>query len=91
MATQEFEDQIDRILAELEPEHVPVEFIQGACITDCEDEVFVITKEELEEIMLDEDSLEEQGISEIGLILDVQEVRKAIKHFSEIILKDIAL
>lgn len=91
MATQEFEDSIDRILAELEPEHVPAEFVQGACITDSDDEVYVISREELEEIMLDEASLEEQGISEIGLILNLQEVKKTIQHFSEIILKDIAL
>ena len=91
MATQEFEDALDRILAEIEPDHVPAEFVEGACITDDEDDTYVISKEELEEIMLDEASLEEQGISEIGLILNLQEVKATIRHYSEIILKDITL
>jgi hypothetical protein len=91
MATQEFEDVLDRILSEIEPDHVPAEFVQGACVTDLDDEVYVVSREELEEIMLDEDSLEDQGIREIGLILNLASVKETILHFSEIILKDIAL
>lgn len=91
MATQEFEDALDRILSEIDPDHVPAEFVQGACITDSEDEVHVISREELEEIMLDEATLEDQGISEIGLILNLQEVKETIRHYAEIILKDIAV
>lgn len=91
MATQEFEDALDRILAEIEPDHVPAEFVEGACITDDEDDTYVVSKEELEDIMLDDATLEEQGISEIGLILNLQEVKATIRHYAEIILKDIAL
>jgi len=91
MATQEFEDLLDKILSEIEPDHVPAEFVSAACVTDFEDEVHIISREELEEIMQDDDSLEDQGIAEIGLILDLSEVKETIRHFSEIILKDIAL
>lgn len=91
MATQEFEDLLDKILSEIEPDHVPAEFVTGACVTDLEDEVYVISREELEEIMLDDDSLEDQGIAEIGLILNLAEVKETIRNFAEIILKDIAL
>lgn len=91
MATQEFEDTLDKILAEIEPDHVPSEFVEGACITDEDDDTYVVTREELEEIMVDDASLEEQGISEISLILNLSEVKATILHYSEIILKDIAL
>jgi hypothetical protein len=91
MATPEFEDLLDKILAEIEPDHVPSEFVSAACVTDLDDDVRIITREELEEIMMDEASLEDQGISEIGLILNLAEVKDCIRHFSEIILKDIAL
>lgn len=91
MATQEFEDLLDKILSEIEPDTVPAEFVSAACVTDLEDEVYIISREELEEIMLDEDSLEEQGIAEIGLILNLAEVKETIRNFAEIILKDIAL
>lgn len=91
MATQEFEDLLDKILSEIEPEHVPAEFVSAACVTDLEDEVYIISREELEDIMLDDESLEDQGIAEIGLILNLSEVKDTIRNFSEIILKDIAL
>lgn len=91
MVTQESEDLLDKILSEIEPDHVPAEFVSAACVTSLDDEVYMISREELEEIMLDDDSLEEQGIAEIGLILDLAEVKETILHFSEIILKDIAL
>lgn len=91
MVTQENEDSLDKILSEIDPYHVPAEFVQGACITDSEDEVSVITREELEEIMLSEESLEDQGICEIGLILNRQEIKATIRHYAEIILKDIAV
>lgn len=91
MATPEFEDLLDKILAEIEPDHVPAEFVSAACVTDFDDETRIITREELEDIMMDEASLEDQGISEIGLILNLAEVKDTIRHFSEIILKDIAL
>jgi hypothetical protein len=91
MATQDFEDLLDKILSEIEPYHVPAEFVSAACVTDFDDEVHIITREELEEIMSDDDSFEDQGIAEIGLILNLSEVKETIRHFSEIILKDIAL
>ena len=91
MATQEFEDLLDKILSEIEPEHVPAEFVSAACVTDLEDEVYIISREELEDIMVDDESLEDQGIAEIGLILNLSEVKDTIRNFSEIILKDIAL
>jgi hypothetical protein len=90
MATPEFED-LDKILAEIEPDHVPEEFVSGACVTDLEGETYIISREELNEIMMDDESLEDQGIDEIGLILNLAEVKETIRHFAEIILKDIAL
>ena len=90
MATLESED-LDKILAEIEPDHIPAEFISAACVTDLDDEVFIITREELEEIMESDATLEEQGIAEIGFILNISEVKDAIRHYAEIILKDIAL
>jgi len=91
MATQEFEDALDRILAEIELDSVPAEFIQGACITSDDDETYIVSKEEFEDIMLDDATLEEQGISEIGLILDLKEVREMINFYSEMILKAVPL
>jgi hypothetical protein len=91
MMTQDSEDLLDTILREIEPDHVPAEFVSAACVTSLEDEVYMITNEELEKIMMDEDTLEEQGIAEIGLILNLAEVKETIHHFCEIILKDIEL
>ena len=91
MATPDFEDLLDKILSEIEPDLIPAEFVSAACVTDLEDEVYIISREELEEIMLEETTLEEQGIAEIGLILNLEEVKETILKFSEIILKDIAL
>ena len=90
MAILESED-LDKILAEIEPDHIPAEFISSACVTDLDDEVFIITREELEEIMGSDATLEEQGIAEIGFILNISEIKDTIRHYAEIILKDIAL
>lgn len=89
--TSEESDELDRILSEIDPDHVPSEFVTAACITDADEQTYYISKEELEEIMLDEASLEEQGIVEVGLILNLIEIKETIKHLSEIILKDVAL
>lgn len=91
MAQETDSEDLDRILADIEPDHVPAEFVSAACITDLDDEVYIITREELEEIWLAEETLEEQGIAEIGLILNLTEVKETIRFYSEIILKDIAL
>lgn len=90
MATQRFED-LDRILSEIDTDHIPAEFVEAACITDEDDDVYVVTSEELEEIMDSPESLEEQGITEISLILNFNQVKETILHYSEIILKDIAV
>lgn len=89
--TSEESDELDRILSEIDPDHVPSEFVTAACITDCDEQTYYISREELEEIMLDEASLEEQGIVEVGLILNLIEIKETIKHLTEIILKDVAL
>ena len=90
MGTPKSED-LDRILAEIEPDHVPAEFVSAACVTDMDGEVYIISREELEEILSGELSLEDQGIDEIGLILNLPEIKETIQHYAEIILKDIAL
>lgn len=90
MATPEIED-LDRILAEIETDQIPAEFVSAALVTDLDGDVYQISCDELEEIMLDDASLEDQGILEIGLILNLAKVKETICHFSEIILKDIAL
>lgn len=89
--TSEENDDLDRIISSIDPDHVPSEFVTAACITDRDEQTYYITREELEDIMLDEASLEEQGIVEVGLILNLSEIKETISHISEIILKDIAL
>jgi hypothetical protein len=91
MTADEFEDFMDDILAEIEPDYIPAEFVSIACITDAQDEVRTISREEFEEIMSDDESLEDKGIVEIGLVLDLTEVKSTIREYVEIILKDVAL
>lgn len=84
-------DGLDRIISEIEPDHIPAEFVSAARITDLDGDTYIVTAEELEDIMMDEASLEEQGIKNIGLILDVESIKAAINEYSEIILSSIPL
>lgn len=90
MTTPEYEN-LEKILREIEPDHVPSEFISAARITDNKNRTYFVTRDEIEEIMLDDASLEDQGITSIQFILDLNEIKDTIIEYSEFILKDIAL
>lgn len=90
MVTTDHED-LDRILRELEPDHIPAEFVSGARVTDTSGDVYVISRDELDDIMDCDESLDEQGIAEIRLILDFEEVKVTIRKYSAIILSSSTL
>ena len=82
-------DDLDRILGELEPEHIPTEFVAGAKVTNSEGATYTISTQELEDIMLDEESLTDQGIALIRLILDLDQVKESIILNSEKMLSSV--
>jgi hypothetical protein len=82
-------EELDEILREVEPDHIPAEFIQGARITTAQGRTRVIDSEELEEIMSDESSLESLGIIEVRVILDMVGIKRSILEYSEQILNSI--
>lgn len=90
MAHNNSED-LDRILDEMDVNHVPAEFVKSARIVYAEGETVTITPEKLEDIMNDDNSLEELGISNIGLVLDLEVMKSTIRKYSEIILRDITV
>lgn len=82
-------DDLDRILDDLEPDHIPVEFVAGAKVTDSDGDTYTVSTEELEDIMMDEESLDDQGIALIQLILDLEQVKASIMLYSRIILSSV--
>ena len=85
MNLNNFED-LDRILDNLEPDHIPSEFVRAARVTDLEGESQIITVAELEEIMMGDDSLEDMGIVDVRLILDLEEIKRTVRKYSEMVL-----
>lgn len=90
MATKEVED-LDRILSEIEPAYIPDEFVTAARVTETDGTSYIITKSELDDIMEDEGSLEDQGISEVRFIVNLEMIRSSIQEYTGIILNSIPL
>ncbi len=85
------QQDLDRILDEMEVDHIPAEFVQSAKIVYMQGRIQHVSAEELETIMNHETSLEEMGIRDIGLVLDLEIIKTTIRKYSEIILQDITL
>ena len=88
MTSKNAED-LDRILDEMDVDHVPAEFVKSARIVYFQGESVLISPQELENIMNHETSLEELGIRDIGLVLDLDTIKSTIREYSEIILQGI--
>lgn len=86
MDTPEFEDSLDKILNSIDLDFIPSEYVQGAQITGEDNHSYIVDRDELEEIMTDDEDLEEQGIRHISLILDLAKIRSEVSHYSGIIL-----
>lgn len=84
-------DELDKILSQIDPEFFPSEFVKGACYTDTDGEIHFISADEYEDILDCEDSLEEQGIDDIDLIVNIELIKEAITHYAELILKNIQM
>ena len=82
-------EDLDRILRELEPDHIPAEYVTGARLTDFEGKSRQITTDELDEIMADDESLDDMGIAEIRLILDLESVKQTVMRYSTTILSSL--
>jgi hypothetical protein len=89
MDEQSSED-IDRLLVELDPQHIPEEFVTAARVTYEDEEVKVLTPDELEEIMFSGESLRDQGILDVRLMLDLNLIKETIWELSEIILSSVS-
>lgn len=77
---------LDAILEALEPEHIPSEFVAAGKVTYLTGRISVISKKKLEAIMDSEQPLEEQGIKEIRLLINMDVVRETIQEITENIL-----
>lgn len=80
---------LDQIINDLTPEHIPAELVAGARITSDDGAIYNVSTEELSDIVSDSDSLEEQGIAHIRLIVDLVQVREVIIHYSDKMLRSI--
>ena len=87
------EDELDGILISLEPEYIPSEFIVAAHVISLDGDEYMITVEEFNEMHdIDgnlEDTLEENGILEVSLILDTKKIKKTIRKYSKKLLRAI--
>jgi hypothetical protein len=83
------QEDLDKILNEMDVDHIPAEFVKSARISYLEGESQIISPEELESIVSHHISLEDLGISTIGLILDLDIIKRTVREHSETILKDI--
>jgi hypothetical protein len=84
------QENLDRIFDEMDVDHIPAEFVKSAKIVYAQGGIQQVTAEELEDIMNHENSFQEMGIKDIGLILDVEIIRATIKEYSEAILAGIS-
>jgi hypothetical protein len=80
---------LDRILDELDVDHIPAEFVKSARIVYTEGGTQHVSANELENIMNHEASLEEMGIKDIGLVLDLDTIKTTIREYSDAILQEI--
>ncbi len=68
-------DILDEVIGRLQPEHVPIEYIIMAKLTDFDGVERVIRGEELAEFMANPDKA---NVREARVILDVRKIRKAM-------------
>jgi hypothetical protein len=80
---------LDRILDELDVDHIPAEFVKSARIVYAEGNTQHVSANELENIMNHDASLEEMGIRDIGLVLDLETIKTTIREYSDAILHEI--
>ena len=80
---------LDRILDELDVDHIPAEFVKSARIVYTQGGTQNVSADELETIMNHETSLEEMGIKDIGLVLDLENIKTTIREYSDAILHEI--
>lgn len=84
------QEDLDRILDEMDVDHIPAEFVKSARIVYTQGKTQNISAEELEDIINHETSLEDLGIKDIGLVLDLEIIKTTIRKYSEEILHDIS-
>lgn len=86
---QQTSDDLDRILEDLDLQHIPEEFVTAGRITDYDGEVRVVSPEELEEIMGSPESFREQGIKDLRLLLNLEAIKMAVHETAERILSSV--
>jgi hypothetical protein len=77
---------LDVILEAISPDHIPSEFVAAARIVYFDNKQGIVDRNELELIMSDDKSPEEQGIKEIRLLIDMEIVKKTVITITENIL-----
>lgn len=82
-------DDLDRILEDLDLQHIPEEFVTAARVTDLDGDVRIVGGEELEEIMLSPETFREQGIRDMRLMLNLELIKESIYEHSERILSSV--
>lgn len=80
---------LDQLISELEPDHVPEEFVSYAKVTNHSGDVSILTNDEFLDLISDPENLEENDVLDIQLILDLDSVKEAIEFYSEIILNGV--
>jgi len=81
--------ELDKIMGEIDAICIPFEFVTGARVISLDGDSFTVSNEELSEIMENEMSLDEMNISNVNLIVNMEEVKNTIEEMSEIILQNI--
>lgn len=81
--------QLDEMLSQVEPDHIPSEYVEGARVTTSKGFSRIIDTDELEELMQDELTLEAMDIVEVRLILNMGDIKRAIQSYADEILSSI--
>lgn len=79
-------DEIEEFLEDIDPRFIPQEFVSAIAITDRYGNTHEITPEELSELW-EEGSPEEQGYSNIQLLVNLDLVKDTIIQYTDQILK----
>lgn len=83
-------DDIDRYLEEADAEVVPEEFIASACIVTTSGEEYIVTVDEVAEI-LEKGSFDSQGIAHIRAVIDMEYVKECVIELTEEIFNSIVI
>lgn len=81
------DEEIYDIIRALKPEIIPPEFISSGRVTDLDGNSYIVSCEELEDIMASPNSLEEMGIYQIRLNMDLESIVDAVITHTENILR----